>query len=227
LNLTRMQISAQSFGKGPTFTSFSNNRCTVRRADGALQTVAISPAPSLLYKYSQATQWERCTKLCRFVKDDVLWAILATMAVHAQQLDTAEMALAAIEQVDKLMYIQSIKKIPSAEGRSAELTLYNRRPDDAEQILLQANLIYRAILLNIRIFRWDRALELAVKHKTHVDTVLAYRQRYLTSMDAHEKDKKFLQYQKEVLSNISSLTVSCSLFSFLFSLFSFFFFLFF
>jgi hypothetical protein len=68
------------------------------------------------------------------------------MAVHAQQLDTAEMALAAIEEVDKLQYIQSIKRIPSVEGRSAELTLYNRRPDDAEQILLQVRLRQASVL---------------------------------------------------------------------------------
>ena len=33
----------------------------------------------------------------------------------------------------------------------------------------------RAILLNIYLHQWERALDLAVKHKTHVDTVLAYR----------------------------------------------------
>ncbi len=43
----------------------------------------------------------------------------------------------------------------------------------------QAGLIYRAIKLNIRLFKWERALELAQKHKAHIDTVLWRRQRYL------------------------------------------------
>lgn len=43
-----------------------------------------------------------------------------------------------------------------------------------------------------------RALDLAVKHKTHVDTVLMYRQKYLLSFDKVEKNNKFLQF-KEVL----------------------------
>ena len=34
---------------------------------------------------------------------------------------------------------------------------------------------YRAIKMWIRLFNWERALELAVRHKTHVDTVLMHR----------------------------------------------------
>ena len=41
---------------------------------------------------------------------------------------------------------------------------------DAENILLQAGLILRAILLNIYLHQWEKALDLAIKHKTHVDT---------------------------------------------------------
>ena len=32
--------------------------------------------------------------------------------------------------------------------------------------------------MNIRLHRWTDALELALKHQTHVDTVLAYRQQH-------------------------------------------------
>jgi len=41
----------------------------------------------------------------------------------------------------------------------------------------QEGFTFRAIKLNIKLFRWDRALELAQQHKQHVDTVLWYRQR--------------------------------------------------
>ena len=43
-----------------------------------------------------------------------------------------------------------------------------------------------------------RALELAVKHKTHIDTVLAYRQRYLRNFDKKETNKRFIQYAEGV-----------------------------
>ena len=33
--------------------------------------------------------------------------------------------------------------------------------------------------MNIRQFKWARALDIAVENRTHVDTVLGYRQKYL------------------------------------------------
>ena len=43
-----------------------------------------------------------------------------------------------------------------------------------------------------------RALELAVKHKTHVDTVIAHRLKFLQQFDIEENNKRFKQYEKEV-----------------------------
>jgi intraflagellar transport protein 80 len=44
---------------------------------------------------------------------------------------------------------------------------------------MTARLYYRAIKLNIKLYRWDRALDIAINNKTHVDTVIAYRKRFL------------------------------------------------
>ena len=57
-----------------------------------------------------------------------------------------------------------------------------RRPaEEAEGHLLSATppLVYRAVKLHIRAGRWSRALALAQQRRAHVDTVLAYRARYL------------------------------------------------
>ena len=140
-----------------------------------------------------------------------------------------------------------VKDIPSSEGRNAAMALYRRNADEvcrsvilarapssaltyattcaqAEAILLQASppLVYRAIKMNIRLFRWDRcvlepgcmprcsphscvtlcmmcsALDLALQHKTHVDTVLAYRQRSLRASKRHETNDRFKQFAGEV-----------------------------
>jgi uncharacterized membrane protein len=40
-----------------------------------------------------------------------------------------------------------------------------------QRLQAQPPLLYRAIKMNIRLFRWARALELAVQHRSHVDTV--------------------------------------------------------
>jgi intraflagellar transport protein 80 len=77
---------------------------------------------------------------------------------------------------------------PLAELRNAELAAFRRLPDEAEAILLQASppLVYRALKLNVRLARWQRALDIAVQHQSHVDTVLWYRQRYLAGLGRPE-----------------------------------------
>jgi len=59
-------------------------------------------------------------------------------------------------QADKVQYINHIKEIPSKEGRNAAMALFCRQTQEAETILLQAGLIYRAIQMNIDLFNWDR-----------------------------------------------------------------------
>merc|ERR1711907_596194 len=192
---TRCLKDGASFGKNPQLVKFDDTHITIRRSDGALISTSVSPFPHLLYEYMQAAQWDAATKLCRFVKDQKIWACLAAMAINGQMLDTAEIAFAAIDEVDKLQYVLHIKDIPSSEGRAAELALFRRRPEEAEQILLQAGLYYRAIKVNIRLFNWERALDLAKRHGVHIDTVCAYRQKYLQTFDKRERSKLFLEYQ--------------------------------
>jgi intraflagellar transport protein 80 len=110
--------------------SFSEARCTIRRADGALQSAGVSATVPLIHKNAAAGQWAKATRLCRCLKDDTLWAVLAVLALSSEQLDTAEIALSSLNEVDKAQYIQYIKTIPSVEGRNAELFLYRRRPDE-------------------------------------------------------------------------------------------------
>ncbi len=69
---------------------------------------------------------------------------------------------------------------------------------EAEGVLLQAGLVFRAIKLNIKLFRWERALELALRYKSHVDTVIAHRQRYLQSFGRTEANADFLKYSEGV-----------------------------
>ena len=55
-----------------------------------------------------------------------------------------------------MQYINHIKEIPTKEGRNAAMALFCRQTQEAETILLQAGLIYRAIQMNIDLFNWDR-----------------------------------------------------------------------
>lgn len=59
-------------------------------------------------------------------------------------------------QAEKVQFIVNIKDIPVKEARNAEMALLCGSPHDAESILLTAGLIFRAIMLNIQLYNWDR-----------------------------------------------------------------------
>ncbi|XP_059507047.1 intraflagellar transport protein 80 homolog isoform X2 [Stegostoma tigrinum] len=198
LSKTVYEKDASEFGKSPQIVNYVGNQITVRRADGSLIYTSISPYPAILHEYVSASRWDDAVRLCRFVKEQTMWSCLAAMAIAHKDLMTAEVAYAAIGEIDKVQYINFIKDLPSKETRMAHLMLLTGNVQDAEGTLIQAGLIYQAIQININLFNWDRALELAVKYKTHVDTVLAYRKKFLEDFQKEESSKRFLQYAEGV-----------------------------
>uniref|UniRef100_A0A8D1Q919 Intraflagellar transport 80 n=1 Tax=Sus scrofa TaxID=9823 RepID=A0A8D1Q919_PIG len=191
---TLYERDASEFSKNPRIVSFVGNQVTVRRADGSLVHISISPYPAILHEYVSSSKWEDAVRLCRFVKEQTIWACLAAMAVANQDMTTAEIAYAAIGEIDKVQYINSIKNLPSKESKMAHMLMFSGNIQEAEIVLLQAGLVYQAIQININLYNWERALELAVKYKTHVDTVLAYRQKFLETFGKQETNKRYLQY---------------------------------
>lgn len=58
-----------------------------------------------------------------------------------------------------MQYIDHIQqKLTSEPARQAAMMVYQKRIPEAEAILTGARLFYRAIKLNIKLYRWDRAL---------------------------------------------------------------------
>ncbi|KAJ3590817.1 hypothetical protein NHX12_008765, partial [Muraenolepis orangiensis] len=177
------------FSRSPHILNYVGTKVTVRQGDGSLVYSTVSPYPALLHHYSLSARWEDALRLCRFAKDQSLWACLAAMAMANRELATAEVAYTAIGEVARVQYINFIKEQPSKESSVAHMLLFSGHVQEAEASLLQAGLIYQAIQVNI-----DLALELALKHKTHVDTVLAFRDKYLQRFGRKESNKSFLQY---------------------------------
>ncbi len=194
LAYTKSVRSDTDAGKRSQIVDFFGTRCTIRKWNGTIITASVSPHPQILYELVEKKSWDASLRLSRFVRDKSMWACLAAMAIKANHIETAEVALAALEEVDKVLFINKITKIPSAEGKNAAIALYMRLPEEAESILLQAGLIYRAIKMHIKLFNWNRALELAVKYKVHIDTVIGYRRKYLESFNRQETNQVFLQY---------------------------------
>ncbi|GAB5576702.1 intraflagellar transport protein 80 homolog isoform X1 [Prionailurus iriomotensis] len=151
--------------------------------------------PKTLYE-RDASEFSKNPHIVSFVgnQEQTMWACLAAMAVANRDMTTAEIAYAAIGEIDKVQYINSIKDLPSKESKMAHILMFSGNIQEAEMVLLQAGLVYQAIQININLYNWERALELAVKYKTHVDTVLAYRQKFLETFGKQETNKRYLQY---------------------------------
>jgi len=197
MELAKVTKELHDIGQMCQMVTFSGSQITIRRKDGALINCAISPYPSILFEFAEKNKWEKSIRLCRFVKEQTLWACLAAISLNTRELSTAEIALAAIEAIDKVQFINKVKELPSEPSRNAALALYFHKPAEAEQILIQAKLYYRAIKLNIKLFKWERAFDIAVQYKTHVDTVLAYRKKYLEKIGKEETNKKFAKAFQE------------------------------
>jgi len=186
LSSTISKQPAFDWGKTAEIIEFRGTRVQVRRSDGAMVSASVSPYPSILEKFCATSEWEPALRLCRYVKSQQLWACLAAMAVAGKELHTAEVAYAAIDQVDKLLYMCHIKELPTVEAREAELLLFRRRQIEAVQVLVQGGWAYRAIKLLIHVFQWERAFELARSQQIHMDTVVYYRQKYLAALGKEE-----------------------------------------
>lgn len=194
LEMTTYETFGIDYRKSPQILEFLGSTCSLKRAEGSIVVANVSAHPAVLARAAKDQRWEDCVRLCRLVDDKRLWACLAAMSVAAAQLDTAEVAYAALELADRVKFMLRIKKIPTVEGRNAELALFRREPEEAVDILQQAGLIYRVIDMQMRQFAWEDALNTAVTHKTHVDTVIGNRQRYLSVYAREESSKRFLQY---------------------------------
>jgi len=63
---------------------------------------------------------------------------------------------------------------------------------------MSARLYYRAIKMNIKLYKWDKALDIAIAQKTHVDTVIAYRKRFIEQYNKQETNDRFTQLNQEI-----------------------------
>ena len=79
LGRTIIERDASEFSKHPNLVSFIGNHVSVRKADGSLLTTSVSPYPAALHQLARANKWAEATRLCRFVKDDTLWACLGNI----------------------------------------------------------------------------------------------------------------------------------------------------
>lgn len=93
------QREASEFGRNPSLVGFLGNHVTMRGFDGSVIHTGIAPYATVLHAYIATNKWDDALKLCRFVKESYLWAILAGAAIYNKDLETAATAYAALNEV--------------------------------------------------------------------------------------------------------------------------------
>lgn len=99
---SRHSQDATSLGKLAQITNFSGNFVNVTKLDGSNATMSVLPFARILYEHVEQADFEKAIRLCRFVNEKTLWGCLAAMSLYCRELETAEIALAALNEVDKV-----------------------------------------------------------------------------------------------------------------------------
>lgn len=99
-----VSLDASDYGRSAQIVSFSANRVALRKIDGSVVYTASSSDIPLLDELMRAGKWDEAVRLSRHQKSNVLWASLASTALSKRQLDTAEIALAELNEVAKVLY---------------------------------------------------------------------------------------------------------------------------
>uniref|UniRef100_A0A0N4Z4S7 WD_REPEATS_REGION domain-containing protein n=1 Tax=Parastrongyloides trichosuri TaxID=131310 RepID=A0A0N4Z4S7_PARTI len=190
-------IDLKGIGSSPSLINFSGDNVYVLKSNGALLSFSIGPSMQSLTECVNNTKWDQAVRVCRNVKENYLWTALAGMAIEARNVFIAEMAYSELDKADRVIFLSQIRNEKDINLKNALFAMFAGRISEAEGILLQSKFYFRAIFLNIQMFRWDRALQLALKYNMHIDTVLGYRQRYLADIGIEETNEKILnQYSK-------------------------------
>lgn len=202
LKLCSFYYDSPELGRSPRINDFVGNSVSVRKADGSLINVFISPLPSILLKHLQENKWTEALNLCRSMNNTTLWACLAVLSTQTYQtndtINIAEEAFANINHYEKVYYIKYIKSLPNSVQQKAALALLGGKHQEAESILLHNGMVFQSIWTNIRLYNWKRALELAIKHKTHIDTVLYLRKQYLKTLGKPENNNEFIAIHENI-----------------------------
>lgn len=99
LSRSIIEIEASELGKSPYIIGFVGNVITIRRSDGCLIPFAVPPFAAGIIKSVEQNKWDQAIRLCRLLKDDTLWALLAGMAAAAKNFYVAEIAYSELAEV--------------------------------------------------------------------------------------------------------------------------------
>jgi intraflagellar transport protein 80 len=102
LELVTSTVDASEYGRSAQILAYTANRVSLRKIDGSIVYIGSTADIPLLDELTRQGKWEESRRLCRLQKAPYLWASLACMALTKKDLETAEIALAELNEVPKV-----------------------------------------------------------------------------------------------------------------------------
>lgn len=68
LRMSSLQYDSAELGRSPRLVDFNESSVSVRRADGSLLNIPVSPYPAVLHDHVMVSKWNEAIKLCRLIQ---------------------------------------------------------------------------------------------------------------------------------------------------------------
>ena len=122
-------------------------------------------------------------KLARFLKNPLVWAVLAVFALEKKDTNTVELCLAQLECVEKVQFFAELNSFEDKELAQSKLLMVLNRFDECEKLYVSKKQYFQAVRMHMKVFNFTKALEIAKNcAKTQdwlVDYVIWKRRGYL------------------------------------------------
>ncbi|KAK6042741.1 hypothetical protein COOONC_19754 [Cooperia oncophora] len=118
-----LERPVSGLGKFPVLRSFTGSTITLRRSDGSAITTLVPPFASSLLRNVSQSKWDQAIRLCRQVKNDAIWAVLAGLSTAAKHLYTSEIAYGVLEEIEKAAMLSKTRNQSNREVSSAKTAL--------------------------------------------------------------------------------------------------------
>ena len=186
--LTILKFYDVTMLKDAQLTNFAGNICTIRLYNGFFFSVSIVPHFMSLCNYINSQRWNDAHRMCTIIQEKRLWGFLALSAASNGILQISRFAYANTLAIDRVDFIDNY--ILSENLKSSFSFIIH----DLKNFDLIGMNNFNDIHNSIKTFNWDRALSLAIKFESHIDTIIALRVKYLHCLSLDETRKKFKQF---------------------------------
>jgi intraflagellar transport protein 80 len=125
-------------------------------------------------------------KLARFLKNPLVWAVLAVFALDKKDTNTVELCLAQLECIEKVQFFSELNSHEDKDIAQTKLLSLLNRFEECEKMFVAKKQYLKAVQMHVKMFDFQKALDIAKTAKTVskgqdwlVDYVIWKRRAYL------------------------------------------------